>query len=343
MRKVAGLLFAAILLLSLPTMAPAMGLFGAGSYGFPSLFGGANGSGCCDPGTFCCPAVYFGYNIEQNRTRRPTTFGSNNTDPVRQLAGRNQFNTNVSDPSGFWLGVSEYCRLADRFGILVSGWYLFPATSDSDEDYDLSADPRLWRSNKSEGWVDGAVILGSQCGLNLIGGFRWDTFSVQLRNPGPVTTTQPIFRGTAQDQGNLTVNWYIPFLGTQYCCGGPCCGLLVRAIAFPWVPGNVRYGETGFFGAGTRFEGNWNFNRSRFIEVFAEASRNCGFGCIGLFARFNYLDGKGSTNPTVNVIGAAPVVLTNYEFTINRTTWTLGGKVSLDFALPGLPNFGLYF
>ena len=81
MRRVAGLLFAAILLLSLPTLAPAAGLFGVGTPGFPSFFGGSNGSNCCDPGLACCPAVYFGYNVEQKRDRRPTTFGSNNTTP----------------------------------------------------------------------------------------------------------------------------------------------------------------------------------------------------------------------------------------------------------------------
>ena len=66
---------------------------------------------------------------------------------------------------------------------MASGWYLFPSTSNADEGYDLIPDSRLWSSNKSEGWIDGAVVLGSQCGLNLIGGFRWDSYSVRLRNP----------------------------------------------------------------------------------------------------------------------------------------------------------------
>ena len=333
MRRVAGLLLAAIMLLSLPTVAPAAGLFGMGSYGFPSIFGGGSCGSSCDAGGFCCPAVYFGYNVEQSRTRHPTTFGATNRDPTYQYIGQNQFTVSQSDPSGFWLGVSEYCRLGDRLGIMASGWYLFPSTSDADEVYDIVVDPRLWRSNKSEGWIDGAVILGSQCGLNLIGGFRWDSYSVKLSNPGPLLPGQVTFRGgTALDEANLTINWFIPFLGTQYCCGGPCCGLLVRVIGFPWVPGNVRYGETGFAGATTRLEGNWNFDRSRFIEVFAEASKDCaGFGCIGVFGRFNYLDGKGTADPTLLPAG---VVYPNYEFTINRTSWTLGGKIALNFGLP---------
>ena len=76
------------------------------------------------------------------------------------------------------------------------------------------------------------------------------------------------------------------------------------------MPGDVRYGETGFFAPGARLEGNWTFDRSRFIEVFAEASRDCaGFGCIGFFARFNYLDGKGSAAPTVLLAVGGAVAL----------------------------------
>jgi hypothetical protein len=342
MRRVAGLLFAAILLLSLPAFAPAMGLFGVGTPGFPSAFGGTSGSSYCDPGTFCCPAIYFGYNVEQKRDRRPTTFGINNTDPIRQAIGQNQLTVGLSDPSGFWLGLSEYCRLDDRFGIMASGWYLFPSSNNGDEVYDFGLGSRLWGSNRSEGWIDGAVVLGSQCGLNLIGGFRWDSYSVRLRNPVALDPALGV-RGTPQDEADLRVNWYIPFLGTQYCCGGPCCGLLVRVIGFPWVPGDVRYGETGFFAPGTRLDGNWTFDRSRFIEVFAEASRDCGFGCVGFFARFNYLDGKGTAAPTVLLPGGGVVAFPSEDFTINRTSWTLGGKMTVNFDMPGLRSFGLYF
>ncbi len=110
------------------------------------------------------------------------------------------------------------------------------------------------------------------------------------------------------------------------------------------MPGNVRYGETGFAGPTTRLEGNWTFDRSRFIEVFAEASRKCGgLGCIGVFGRFNYLDGKGGRVAKSAHPGTTVFSLPTYDFTINRSSWTIGGKISLDFALPGLPNFGLYF
>jgi hypothetical protein len=335
MRRVAGLLFAAILLLSLPTLAPAAGLLGMGSYGFPSLFGGTNGSSCCDPGgAFCCPAVYFGYNVEQNRTRRPVSFGSTNTQPTRG-AGENQLTVSAADPSGFWLGVSEYCRLGDKFGILLAGWYLFPSKNDADEVYDITLDSRLWSSSKSEGWIDAAVVLGSQCGLNLIGGFRWDAYSIQLRNPTNLNAVAA--RGTPLDEANLTVNWFIPYLGTQYCCGGPCCGLLVRVIGFPWVPGAATYSETGFAGVGTRFDGSWTWNRSHFLEVFAEASKECGFGCLGLFGRFNYIDGKGSTIPSINGVPLA----TSYDFTMNRSSWTLGGRIAVNFNMSGI-GFGLF-
>ncbi len=119
--------------------------------------------------------------------------------PIQAAPGQNQFTVSLTDPSGFWLGVSEYCRLGDRLGIMASAWYLFPSTGNADESYDPVGDPifdpRLWSSKKSEGWIDGAVVLGSQCGMNLIGGFRWDSYSVQLKNPTALNgITAPLSR-----------------------------------------------------------------------------------------------------------------------------------------------------
>jgi hypothetical protein len=226
---------------------------------------------------------------------------------------------------------------------MASGWYLFPTTGDAPEFYDpiaagppigppvLVGDPRLWSANKSEGWIDGALLLGSTCGLNLIGGFRWDSLNIQLKNPvAPSGFFAP--RGTAADEANLTVNWYIPFLGTQACCGGPCCGLLVRVIGFPWVPGTVRYGETGFVAPGTRIDATATFNRAAFFEAFAEASTNyAGFGCVGIFGRFNYIDGTATTTPTLVGTG---IPLSTYDLVVRRSSWTIGGKVALNFAMP---------
>ncbi len=331
MRRVVILSFAAVLLLCVPTLAPAAGLFGMG---MPGL-GGFSGSSCSGgPGVACCPAVYFGYNIEQNRSRTPATFGLTNRGDFAEPLGQNELRVTPSDPSGFWLGVSQYCQLGERLGIMASGWYLFPTTGNASELYDpigAPLDPRLWSANKSEGWIDGALLLGSTCGLNLIGGFRWDSLNIQLRNPVTLDAFV-VQRGSLADEANLTANWYIPFLGTQACCGGPCCGLLVRVIGTPWVPGTVRYGETGFAGAGTRLDVSANFNRAAFIEVFAEASTNAGgLGCFGIFGRFNYIDGTATTSPTLVGTG---IPYSTFDLVVRRSSWTIGGKVALNFDLP---------
>lgn|GEM_PF-488932 len=344
MRRVAGLLFAAILLLSLPPFAAAAGLFGMGSYGFPSIFGGSNGSNCCDPGApWCCPQFYVGYNVEQGTDRSPTVFDATSRTFDGRLPGFNQFTIDIQEPSGVWLGVSNYCKIGERLGFFASGWYLFPTTGNADQTFTapgvFAPSVGSWSASKSMGWIDGAVILGSQCGLNLIAGFRWDKYNLQLKNNVSVSLAAP--PGTnLPAEADLTVNHYMPFLGTQYCCGDPCCGLLVRVIGFPWVPGTGTYGQT-FNNIPDRFQATWNPSRAWFIEVFSEYTRNCfGVGCIGVFGRFNYLSSRGNATPT-DLLGVFPG-LPDYDFTLTRQSWTIGGKVKLDFALPGLPNFGLF-
>ncbi len=333
MRRVVGLSLIVILLLLAPALVSAQSLFGIGLPWVPSLNGGLlgpKGCGACgEPGLLCCPSVYVGYEIRQSRDRKPLNFGLD-FDPA--ILGTFRLNTDFSDPGGLWLGISEYCQIADRVGVMASGWYLFPTAGDALETYgpeldDIAFD-RVWTTNRSWGWIDGALVLGSPCGCNLIAGFRWDSYSVRLRNPR--SANPPLLaRGTPLDEADLTMNSYIPFFGVQYCCGGPCCGLLVRVVGFPWVPGRLRYGETGFLGEGTRLEAEGNYDRGRFLEVFSEYSRNCGsLGCFGIFARWNYLDVTSHTNPRVLNIQVNDAGLPI------RSSWTVGGKFSLNFNMP---------
>jgi hypothetical protein len=332
MRKVAGLFFATILLLSLPTVAPAMGLFGMGSYGLPSFFGGSCGSSCDPGGPLCCPQFYVGYNITQGTDRSSTVFDATARTFAATLPGFNQFTIDIKEPSGVWVGVSNYCKISERLGFFASGWYLFPTTGDALETF--TAPPVFvpstgsWSASKSMGWIDGAVILGSQCGLNLIAGFRWDNYNLQLKNNVSVTLAFP--PGTSlPDEADLTVNHYMPFLGTQYCSGDPCCGLLVRVIGFPWVPGSGTFGET-FNAAPNRFQATWSPNRAAFIEVFSQYARNLrGLGCLGIFGRFNYLSSKGTATPA-DLLGVF-TPLPDYDFTLTRQSWTVGGNFTLSF------------
>ncbi|HTY24362.1 MAG TPA: hypothetical protein VMC85_14600 [Desulfomonilaceae bacterium] len=323
MRKVAGLFLVVILMLLVPALAAA-DLFGLGMPWGNSWGQAYNGcGGCCDPGLMSCPSVYIGYEIRQGRERKPFNFGLDFDPP---LGVTYRLNTDFSDPGGLWLGISKYCQIADKVGIMASGWYLFPADGDAEESYgfpNVAAGNRVWTTKRSWGWIDAAMVLGSPCGLNLITGFRWDSYSVGLSNPTPTNPSLPS-RGTPLDEGDLTMNSYIPLIGTQFCCGGPCCGLLVRVLGFPWVPGNLTYGETGFLGITSRLRAEGNYDTAYFLEVFSEYSRNCfGFGCLGVFARWNYLDVKGHTNQQLHV-GFGPI----------RTSWTIGGRVALDFNLP---------
>jgi hypothetical protein len=344
MTRAAGLLLA-ILLLSLPAFAPAMGLFGTGATSFSSVLGGPYGSMSYDSGgPLYCPQFYVGYNIAQGTDRNPTVFDATSRQFAFFVPGFNQFTINIREPSGVWLGVSNYCKVGPKLGFLASGWYLFPTTGEALQTFTFGGffPPQVgsWTANKSMGWIDGAVILGSQCGLNLITGFRWDKYNLQLKNNVSISLGFP--PGTnLPDEANLTMNHYMPFLGTQYCCGDPCSGLLVRVIGFPWAPGDGAFGQTSNNSA-DRFLATWTPDRAWFIEVFSEYSRKCdGFGCIGVFARFNYLSSKGTATPSF--LPTVPsAFLPDYDFRLTRQSWTIGGKVELNFSVSFLPNFGLY-
>jgi hypothetical protein len=321
MRRVVGLTLMSLLLLA-PTLVSAQGAFGL-TWPWNSS---ASSFDAAQP--TCCPALYLGYEIRRNSDRKPLHLDANLTGSPD---GTFALNVDHSEPGGLWLGVSNYCQLSDRIGIMASGWYLFPANGDASETYSNPfgfIGDRTWRTDKSWGWLDGALVLGSPTGLNLIAGFRWDSYSVTMKNPIP-TVDGALARGTPLDEADLTFNSYIPLVGTQYCSGGPCCGLLFRVVGFPWVPGRSKYGETGFVGAGSRLEISGNYGRARFLEVFSEYSRNCGaYGCVGIFARWNYLDFGGKANP--QILG---FILGDEEGPI-RTSWTIGGRCSINFNCP---------
>jgi hypothetical protein len=328
MRSAAGLSLAVIVLLLAPALVFAQGLFGLGLPWVPSLSGVSSGSASAlDPGgPKCCPVLYLGYEIRQRSDRKPLHFDANLTGSPD---GTFALNVDYSEPGGLWLGVSNYCQLSDKIGIMASGWYLFPSEGEAVETYSVpAAGDRAWRTTRSWGWLDGLLVLGSPCGLNLISGFRWDSYSVRMRDPVGIAA-----RGTPLDEANLGFSSYIPLLGTQYCSGGPCCGFLLRVVGFPWVPGRVNYGETGFVGAGSRLEISGNYSRARFIEVFSQYSRNCGsYGCVGIFARWNYLDFGGKANP--QILGFIPPAPIGDEEGPIRTSWAIGGNATLTFNLP---------
>ena len=69
------------------------------------------------------------------------------------------------------------------------------------------------------------------------------------------------------------------------------------------------------------------------MELFMEYSKQFGPGQLGLFGRWNVLHAE-STLPVNEAFGGVIVATQNYDFSFNRTSWTLGGSVSLAFNLP---------
>ncbi len=105
---------------------------------------------------------------------------------------------------------------------------------------------------------------------------------------------------------------------------------MVRVLGFPWVPGSVQHGQTVINGGRLDSTGNFT-NRGYFFEVFGEYDWDVFGGAgLGVFARWNYLDSRGSMTTDLLPVGTS--VTDNFSFC--RNNLTVGGKVTLDFGLP---------
>jgi hypothetical protein len=171
--------------------------------------------------------------------------------------------------------------------------------------------------------VDGAVFLNTWASTKLLGGFRWDYLNTKLK------TTIP--QESFVERDNPTINAYLPYLGVQV----DQCGVVVRVIGFPVVPGNVKWAETqqlmGAF-AGATESRSFPFKSGQFLEVFASYSKKVSNGMeIGGFLTFDYLHGQTEyVTPAVVTFAPGEAI----SWTYNKRYWIMGGSLSWDFNLP---------
>jgi len=160
--------------------------------------------------------------------------------------------------------------------------------------------------------------------MELIGGFRFDSFSTNFSDPANAVG----FVSLNTDTADSTLNCYIPYVGLMVNQGNR---LRVGVIGFPYVPGNIKYHETT---AGTiRTETRGSLRNSYFLEVFGEYAKDFLGGSIGVFGTWSYL----STSSNMTAEARAGGVLLNtqpYRFTLDRQSYILGAKFSLDFFSP---------
>ncbi len=311
-----------LLITTFVTSANAQGLFGVGLPGLPPMGGLLGRTATCGERLFPYftePVFYVGW-MENSQGTAFTV----DPDDVAFNSIQHNYPTR-----GLWLGLTESIRTGDWLSFMASGWLLVPSTVNSRETYPPSPFGVTWDVDPQWGYVDG-IFAGSPCsGLNLLAGLRYDYYTARFKNP-----FEPIvFVGSNDgDIADVTSQSWIFLLGTQCSYAGSWGNLVVRAVGFPALLGNVNYSQTLFTGERLQAKGNWK--NGYFLEFFGEYSKRFGLGTVGLFGRWNLIHGQSDVTFEDLVPPPFPSIVNTRNLTLNRSAWTLGGSFSLDFNLP---------
>jgi len=318
------ILFVGILALALaPALVSAQysGAFGlSGLPSMPSMFGGS--SKCGEP--VCpafAPAVYFGWGVPQDRNTSVSLMAQNNgAANVREITVKLPTN-------GFWLGTALPICLGENLSFVATGWYLFPGTPGGNSNEDVGAVRQYlannWTTQFNWWFVDGAFAYGWQ-GFSALLGLRYDYYTVSISDPN----NNALFGG--QERGDVTSNGWIPFVGFQSAYTDAVQSMKVRILGIPTIVGTGQVALTTI--NGNRFEfDNSNYTGGHFFEVFGEYTRKFfGASQAGVFARWN--TARATTSGTGQILNIA--ANDTYNFSLNRSSWTLGGLITLDFNSP---------
>lgn len=325
------ILFVGILALALaPTFVGAQysGAFGlSGLPSMPSMFGGSGKCGdAASPGI--APAFYVGWGIPQDRNTSVSL-------TAQHLGAANVRSVDIKFPTnGLWLGAalpvslteSSQCGGSSSLSFVATGWYLFGGDNyaNSRDDYAIPAaqDLNSWSVKHNWWFVDGALAYG-WTGFAALVGLRYDNYTASLTSPN----NWGLFNG--QQEASFLSSAWIPFIGFQSAYTDAIQSLKIRALGIPTILG---YGYVGLTTTAGRFEyNNPNYTSGHFFEVFGEYTRKFfGASQAGVFLRWNstgaFSSGTGEILNTANQ--------DSYDFNLHRTSWTVGGLMTLDFSTP---------
>jgi hypothetical protein len=324
MRRVVFCLLSVVLLALAPALVSAQILseFGAGA-GFPSLGGIFRGGagGPFDPSQGCGLTFDVGY-LGTNHIK-----GTSETQALPIVPGvrRIQIQYNLD---GIWLALSANSRLGDCLGLYARGAFLAPFNHRAEEVYSggvvVFSTSRTWATSTQ--WYDLDVGGTFSCygGTELIGGFRFDSFSTNLSDAADAVG----FVSLNTDTADSTIRSYIPYVGLMVNQGNR---LRVSLIGFPYVPGDLTYHETT---AGTiRTETTGSLRNSYFLEASAEYGRDLMGGSFGLFGTWSYLSVR-SNQTAVAKVGGVTLNTQPYRFDLCRQSYILGAKFAINFFSP---------
>jgi hypothetical protein len=327
MKRVAVLCVGILVLAFVPAVVSAQGFLP----GLPAFGGFLGGPYTCGEKPFPrvgAPVLYVGW----MEGPRGTSFGAD-TDGLG-LGGLRKL-TQRYDNRGVWFGLSDTVTLTDRLGFVASGWYLVPSNTvsqqvfnDGDGSYPLFG--RSWNTNSQWWFVDGLFAFGPCCGpASLLVGLRYDYFTTRFQDPPFANiAAPPVVNGDLPDEADVTSQGWIPLIGVQVAYEGAASKLAVRAVGFPTTLGSAKYSETIL--VTNRVEATGTYNGGSFLEVFAEYSRKFGGADVGVFGRWNNLQGRSDLSVDLLPAGGSQT----FKLGLSRSSWTLGGSFSLSFNTP---------
>ncbi len=293
------------------------------SAGLPSLGGMFRGGGCgpYDPlqrGGLTFDVGYLGTNH---------IVGTSETQALPIVPGvrRIQLRYNLD---GMWLALWANSRLGDCLGLYARGSWLAPFNHRAEEVYSggvvVFSTSRTWVTNTRWYNLDVGGTFSCYGGMDIVGGFRFDSFSTNFSDAADAVG----FVSLNTDTADSTLKSYIPYVGLMVNQGPR---LRVGLIGFPYVPGDLTYHETT---AGTiRTETNGSLRNSYFLEAFAEYARDLMGGSLGVFGTWSYLATRSNVT-AVAKLGGVTLNTQPYGFDLRRQSYILGAKFAINFFSP---------
>lgn len=221
---------------------------------------------------------------------------------------------------------------------LISGSVTLPATRPLYEnDFLFPSGPAFGGSSWSADtiWFTVQGLYGyPMSGLSFLAGFRWDHWQTSLKGRSDISPGFAV--ASPNDTGALTLNGFIPLIGTMASYGGATVGV----IGFPLYPGDFEYEEVRNL-VGPRYDsGRAKLEKGYFLEVFGEYGVPMGggssfpaAGTLAVFGKIHWVEAKqGNFTFTRATSGATD----EFNFWFGRTLLVVGAKANLDFNIPSV-------
>ena len=166
--------------------------------------------------------------------------------------------------------------------------------------------------------MDGLLAFGGG-NTQFLAGVRYDYLSTSFNDRKfggvPVAAT-----------ADATSYGFIPLFGVQYAQSG----LLFRIVGVPTLAGSFRYRNSFLHLVTSPSRAAGIITAVTFLRHLASMDLRWAAAHVGIFARYNVTQGRSVMNFDLLPAGFT----SDYRLSLYRSSWTLGGKFSLNFTIP---------